>query len=85
MSVRCRTYGYCDRNAANGGVPEWCGRLPLSTGRFYRLHLLPIHAYHELLVAIREACRLGGRVLFLQKVAVYLLHRSIDDAVAGSG
>jgi hypothetical protein len=27
----------------------------------------------------------GGRVLFVQKVAVSLLHRSIDDAVAGSG
>jgi hypothetical protein len=27
----------------------------------------------------------GGRVLFVQKVAVSLLHRSIDDSVAGLG
>jgi hypothetical protein len=32
-----------------------------------------------------QALNLGGRVLFVQKVAVSLLHRSIDDAVAGSG
>jgi hypothetical protein len=34
---------------------------------------------------VAPGCRPGGRVLFVQKVAVSPLHRSIADTVAGLG
>ncbi len=58
-----------------------------------RLDVLATALFHDMKVAELSDLDLsytpplsspGGRVLFVQKVAVSLLHRSIEDAVAGS-
>jgi hypothetical protein len=40
---------------------------------------------HDLAAQDSSVSLAGGRVLFVQKVAVSLLHRSIDETVTGSG